>query len=127
MSPLSAFDRQKYLTLETYRKSGVGVCTPVWFATPATGEAKLYIYTSADSGKVARVRRSGAAKIAPCDARGKPIGPWINAHAQIVDDAEFRFGMGLLDRKYWPWKRVLDLFIMLFPRHSRVMIAITPA
>jgi hypothetical protein len=32
----AALDGKKYLNLETYRKSGKGVRTPVWFAlTPA--------------------------------------------------------------------------------------------
>ena len=31
MSSLDAFARQQYLNLETFRKSGVPVRTPVWF------------------------------------------------------------------------------------------------
>jgi hypothetical protein len=30
----------------------------------------------------------------------------------------------LLDRKYWPWKQLLNLTSQLFARHQRVMIAI---
>jgi hypothetical protein len=74
----AALDGKKYLNLETYRKSGKGVRTPVWFAvTPADAPAanipRFYVYTTADSGKAKRIRRSGVVKIAPCDVR---VGPW---------------------------------------------------
>jgi uncharacterized protein len=123
---------KKYLNLETYRKSGKGVRTPVWFAaapmdTPGAVTPKLYVYTTADSGKAKRIRHSGVAKIAPCDARGKVTGPWIDARAEIVTGEEFDRGMRLIDRKYRPWKLLLDLSALLFPRHQRIMLTIRPA
>jgi PPOX class probable F420-dependent enzyme len=123
---LEGFKDKKYLSLETYRKSGVGVRTPVWFAAAPeeASDPKLYVYSTADSGKAKRIRRSGTVKIAPCDARGKVTGPWIEARAVIVDGKEFECGMRLLDRKYWPWKQLLNLTSRLSSRRQRVMIAI---
>jgi PPOX class probable F420-dependent enzyme len=120
---------EKYLSLETFRKSGAGVRTPVWFASAEfdAGAWKLYVYTTADSGKAKRIRRSAAVRIAACDMRGKPTGPWIDALAELVAGDEFAVGMRLLNRKYRPWKQMLDLFAWLFPRHVRVMLAIRPA
>jgi uncharacterized protein len=99
---LAALDGKKYLNLETYRKSGKGVRTPVWFAvevTPADAAAantpKLYVYTTADSGKAKRIRQSSVVKIAPCDVRGTVTGQWIDAHAKIVSGEEFVRGMRL--------------------------------
>jgi uncharacterized protein len=122
---LDAFDGKRYLNLETYRKSGRGVRTPVWFAAaPAeAGGPKLYVYSTADSGKAKRIRRTAVVKIAPCDARGRVTGSWIVAHAAIVGREEFERGMRLLNRKYWPWKQILGLFA----RHERVVIAIRVA
>lgn len=125
----AALEGEKYLNLETYRKSGQGVRTPVWFAVgPAdasTGSSrKLYVYTTADSGKAKRIRRSGVAKVAPCDARGKVSGQWFAAHAEIAGADEFALGMRLINRKYRPWKQILDLSAFLFPRHQRIMLAI---
>ena len=122
---LDTFDGKRYLNLETYRKTGRGVRTPVWFAAgPAeSGGPRLYVYSTADSGKAKRIRRTGVVKIAPCDARGRVTGSWIAAHAAIVGSEEYALGMRLLNQKYWPWKRLLDLFA----RHARVMIAIRPA
>jgi uncharacterized protein len=124
-----AFEGKKYLNLETYRKSGAGVRTPVWFATAPVqaGGPKLYVYATADSGKAKRLRRTGVSKIAPCDARGNLTGGWIAARAEIVGGKEFALGMSLLNRKYWPWKQILDLSSQLLPGHQRVMIVIRPA
>jgi PPOX class probable F420-dependent enzyme len=129
---LRAFDGVRYLNLETYRGNGVGVRTPVWFATgpkdsPGFGVAKYYIYTTADSGKVRRVRRNGVVRIAPCDIRGNVTGPWINAIARPVTGTEFELGMRLLDRKYFPWKQILNLSARLFRRRERIVLAIQPA
>jgi PPOX class probable F420-dependent enzyme len=126
MTGLDAFNGKKYLNLETYRRNGSGVRTPVWFAAaPAeVGGAKLYVYTTADSGKAKRIRRTGTVRIAPCDARGNVTGNWIAAHATIVGAGAFERGMKLLNHKYRPWKQILDLSVLLFPRHRRIMIAI---
>jgi PPOX class probable F420-dependent enzyme len=81
---IGEFDRNRYLSLSTFRKTGVEVKTPVWFA--ALGD-KLYVFTAPDSGKVKRLRNSSRARIAPCDARGNVKGEWRDATARIVDDA----------------------------------------
>ena len=120
MATLSRFDNERYLNLETYRRNGVGVRTPVWFAA---GVGKLYIYAIADSGKVKRVRRNPAVRIAPCDVRGTVSGPWIDAVVNVVDREEFKVGMRLLDKKYFPWKQFLKLLAM-FSRRERVVLAI---
>ncbi|PYV09199.1 MAG: PPOX class F420-dependent oxidoreductase, partial [Acidobacteria bacterium] len=39
---LEPFDQEKYLNLESYRRNGVGVRTPIWFAR--NGE-RLYAYS----------------------------------------------------------------------------------
>ena len=123
---LELSNTQKYISLETYRKDGTGVRTPVWFALSAVpgGEPRLYVYTVADSGKAKRLRRSGTVRIATCDARGRITGAWIDASA-TMSAADFDLGMTLLNRKYRPWKQILDLSVRLFPRHQRVMIVIT--
>jgi uncharacterized protein len=126
LAGLDVFDGRKYLSLETYRKTGAGVRTPVWFAagSPGAGGPTLYVYSTVDSGKAKRIRRNGEVKIAPCDAWGKVSGPWIEASAKIVNGEEFKQGMRLLNRKYWPVKQALDLSTLLFSRHQRIMIAI---
>ena len=124
MTGLGAFEGQKYLNLETFRKNGKGVRTPVWFAAAPRGP--LYVYSTEDSGKAKRIRNSGVCKIAPCDGRGKVSGAWIDARAEFVTGDEAARGMGLINRKYWPVKLLFDLFIYLSKHHERVVIAIYP-
>ena len=128
MAGLDEFSDKKYLSLETYRKNGVGVRTPVWFAAApdGVGGPTIYVYSTADSGKAKRIRRTGAVKIAPCDAQGKVTGSWVEGVAKVVGGEEFDRGMRLLDRKYWPIKQLLNLSTRLFSRHQRVVIAIRP-
>ena len=127
----AAFAGHKYLNLETFRKSGEGVRTPVWFAAdPAanldSSAAKIYIYSTGDSGKAKRIRNNGRARIAPCDARGKLLGEWVEARSEIVTGQEAKHGMDLLNKKYAPWKQLLGFFAS-FRRRERVVMAIRPA
>ena len=120
----AGLDGERYLSLESFRKNGAGVRTPVWFAAAPAGAPRLYVYSTSDSGKAKRIRRNGAVRIAPCDARGTAAGAWIDARATIAGPEEFQAGMALLNRKYWPWKQMLGLFARLGRGGPRVVIAI---
>jgi len=104
---LAAFARGKYLSLETYRRTGVPVRTPVWFAEEDRDPSTLYIYTELNAGKVKRIRNNANVKIAPCTMRGTVKGDWIAATARLVEGDESARGHALLNRKYWP-KRLID-------------------
>jgi PPOX class probable F420-dependent enzyme len=118
----AAFDGQKYLNLETTRRSGEGVRTPIWFA--AAPDGTLYVYSLMQSGKVKRIRRSSQVRIAPCDMRGSVTGLWFDATARLVSGTEFEKGMGLINRKYRPIKLLLDLGSLL-SRRERAVIALS--
>lgn len=127
----AAFAGHKYLNLETFKKSGEGVKTPVWFAAdPKTdlsrSEARLYAYTVGNSGKVKRIRNNGKVRIAPCDMRGKVLGEWVDARAELVAGTEAAYGDGLLNKKYFPWKQLLNFFAS-FRRRERNGFVIRPA
>src|SRR5437879_8053940 len=122
---------QQYLNLETFKKSGDGVKTPVWFAAEPSArldsnDAKLYVYTIGVSGKLKRIRNNARVNIAPCDMRGRLKGDWVPARAEIVSGAEAEHGMKLLNKKYAPWKQLLDFFAS-FRRRERIVFAIRPA
>jgi len=125
------FSGSKYLNLQTFRKSGEGVRTPVWFAADPAADlsgsgAKLYVYTVGDSGKVKRIRNNPRVRIAPCNARGKLLGEWAAAGAEIVTGEEAAYGMRLLNKRYLPWKQLLDFFAS-FRQRQRIVFAIRPA
>lgn len=117
---LGQFAGQKYLNLESHRKNGKAVATPVWFAEEA---GVLYIYSLADAGKVKRIRNDQRVRVVPCDVRGKLKGEWIQARARILDGAETAKGHQLLDEKYGLLKKVGNVFSKLMKR-ERVVIAI---
>ena len=75
---MEQFEKQKYLNLETFRKNGQGVKTPVWFAQ---NENAFYVWTQADSGKAKRIRRDGQVRIVPSTVSGEPLGAWVTARA----------------------------------------------
>jgi uncharacterized protein len=127
----AAFRDHKYLSLETFKKNGDGVKTPVWFAAdPArdiAGEgALLYMYTIGNTGKVKRIRNNGNVKIAPCTMKGVPLGEFVDAKAEIVTGEVASQGLKLLNKKYFPLKQILGFFA-LFSRRERIVMSIRPA
>jgi PPOX class probable F420-dependent enzyme len=127
-NPFQAFAGHKFLNLETFRKSGEGVRTPVWFAASLPGDEAartLYVYSTGDSGKVKRLRNNPRVRVAPCDMRGGLRGEWVDARAEILQGEEAAKGMRLLNRKYIPWKQLLGFFAMFRPR-ERTVFAIRP-
>jgi len=100
------FTTQPYLSLETYRKNGEAMRTPVWFVRD--GE-RLYIRTVAESGKVKRLRRTPRLRIALCDRLGNVTGPWVAATGREVrDDPALAARVDqLLEEKYGEMKRQL--------------------
>ena len=116
---LALFADQKYLNLESFKRDGTPVQTPVWFAEE---QGVLYVYTLANAGKVKRIRRNARIRIAPCTMRGKVIGPWVEAEATIVDATTAAHGHALLRQKYGWLKGIGNVFSRLLHR-ERVVIA----
>jgi PPOX class probable F420-dependent enzyme len=119
---LAQFDGQNYISLETFKKNGDGVKTPVWFVLHANA---FYVYTEADSWKVKRVRNNPRVRVAVCSMRGDIKGPWLDATASLVEGDERLAADKLLDRKYF-LKKIFN-FLTRINRHKRAMIKIETA
>lgn len=117
-----AFDGRKYLNLETRRRTGVAVATPVWFARQGR---RFYVYSLADAGKVKRIRNDPRVRIAPCDIRGGLEGEWHEARASIVHGDEESLGHRLLDSKYG-WMKKIGNFYRRLTGRERAIIVIDP-
>jgi PPOX class probable F420-dependent enzyme len=109
---------QRYLSLATFRKSGVAVYTPIWFAEQ---DGKLYLMTSSKSGKYKRIRNQPQVKIAPCTMRGKITGPEFWASARVLPLEEFAKARQLINAKYWLAR------VPLLWRNTDAYLEITPA
>lgn len=82
---LQDLGKTTYIALESFRKNGTGVITPVWVA----GENdKIYVWTEANSWKVKRIRNNERVRVCESDARGTPKSEWIEARARILDSPE---------------------------------------
>jgi uncharacterized protein len=93
-----AIHEQKYISLKTFRKSGVGVATPVWFGEE---DGKLYVMTRSDMGKTKRIRNNPTVTVAPCTIRGKVTGSEFPATARLLPPDDFPHARKTLTRKYW--------------------------
>ena len=117
---LAQFANQKYLNLESYRRNGQGVRTPLWFVED---NGLLYFYTVAHSYKVKRIQNNPHVRVAPCDIRGNLKGEWVDGAAQRLDQVEARHANDLLNRKYGLAKRALN-FMAKIRGHERAAFAI---
>jgi PPOX class probable F420-dependent enzyme len=112
-----AFEGERYVSLATYRKSGVEVRTPVWFAEV---DDKLYMFSAGDAGKVKRLRHSSRARVAPSDARGYTRGAWREARARIVTDpVDIGYAHDALRAKYRWQMYMADVLARLLGRYER--------
>jgi uncharacterized protein len=99
--------QQQYINLETFRKSGAGVKTPVWFVVD--GES-VFVRTVASSGKVKRIRNFSNVNIAPCKSDGALLGEWAPAQAREVRDEQIERKVDqMLDKKYGLLKKMFSL------------------
>jgi PPOX class probable F420-dependent enzyme len=100
----AAIHGQRYISLATFRKTGVPVYTPVWFAEQ---DGKIYVMTNEKLAKVKRIRNNPKVKIAPCTIRGKITGPEFPATARILPAEDSARPRRAIKDKYWlarlPW------------------------
>jgi hypothetical protein len=109
--------RESYINIESYRRDGTGVKTPVW-CTELDG--KLVVVTDGTSYKVKRIRRNPKVRVAPCNARGGLRGEWVDGECRVIDDAEHaRRAHAALRAKYGFQFWLLDLGSTLAGRIKR--------
>jgi PPOX class probable F420-dependent enzyme len=97
--PIPAEIRGKhYISLATFRKTGIAVYTPIWFAEEGD---KLSFMTGSKLGKTKRIRNNPQVKIAPCTISGKITGPEFSATARILPPEEGARVRRAIKAKYW--------------------------
>ncbi len=103
---LEQFDGQDYLNLQTVRRNGQDVNTPVWFVRQGD---LFYVRTIANSAKVKRIHNNMKVKIMPCGSQGEPLGIWVNAKALESTDADTYSNMASwLTEKYGEQPRIFE-------------------
>jgi PPOX class probable F420-dependent enzyme len=83
----------RFVSLTTFRKTGVPVSTPVWITQDGTD---LVVTTPAGSGKLKRLRNDPRVEIRPCSRMGK-----------VADDAPVETGFAATEDES---TRIVDVF-----------------
>ncbi len=115
---LAQFQGHKYLNLETFRRNGQGVGTPLWFVE---SDGQLYVRTPESFGKVKRIRNNPRVRVVPSDMRGNPLGAWVESTAYFVEGPEADRINELIKKKYGLIKALLDFGSRLRKRRSVVI------
>jgi PPOX class probable F420-dependent enzyme len=95
----------KYALLQTFRKSGEAIPTPVWFGL---ADGKLYFRSYADAVKLKRIRNNPRVLVGPCDVRGKPKGKLIEGRARVLSEAEEGRAEEAIKANYGLFRRVYE-------------------
>ena len=104
---LDQFLDQKYINLETYKKDGTPIRTPVWFVID---NDLIYVITRDSTGKVKRLRNNHDVRITPCSFKGKPKDEWKKAKAENITGGEADKAIKLRKKKYGISARLIGVF-----------------
>ena len=108
-----------YINIETYRKNGHPVRTPLWFVIKGD---RIYFRTDRESGKVKRITNNQNVRLAACDIRGKLNGPWLDGEAHLE---EFDSEVFSMIRKKYGIRAVLIRFFNKLRRITPIIISIS--
>ena len=108
--PFEALEGHRFINLRTFRRSGEGVDTPVWFALV---DGRVYVTTPPESGKMKRIRNNSRVVMTPCNSRGKPRGESVEGLGRPLDDEareNFQKAESALREKYRLGLTLIGLF-----------------
>jgi len=98
---------QKYNNLETYKKDGTPIRTPVWFVIDKN---LIYVITRDSTGKVKRLGNNQNVRIVPCSFKGEPKNEWVKGAAEKITGDEADKVIKLRKKKYGMFARLIGIF-----------------
>ena len=104
---LDQFLDQKYINLETYKKDGTPVRTPVWFVID---KDLIYVITRDSTGKVKRLKNNQDVRIVSCSFKGEPKNEWVKGKTEMITGEEADKAIKLRKKKYGMSARLIGLF-----------------
>ena len=104
---ISLFSGYQYINLETYRRNGQAVRTPVWFTLDKT---KIFVVTRDKTGKVKRLQNNSRVRVVPSGVRGRPKGEWMDGKAAFASPVQLEHALKLRNMKYGFKARLSGLF-----------------
>ena len=103
---LDQFLDQKYINLETYKKDGTPVRTPVWFVID---NDLIYVITMDSTGKVKRLKNNQDVQIVSCSFKGEPKNEWIKGKAEKITGEKADMVINFRKKKYGMSARLVGL------------------
>jgi uncharacterized protein len=116
------FDGYKYINLETYKKNGNPISTPVWFVIENN---LIFIVTRSSTGKIKRLKNNPNVRIMPCGFRGESKGEWVSGIAEFIDFRESARIVNLRNKKYGITAKLVSLFTLRKGKFIVISIQIT--
>jgi PPOX class probable F420-dependent enzyme len=104
-SDLAVMDGASYCLLNTFRRSGEAVPTPVWFGV---GDGRLYFHSEEQVGKIKRIRNDARVLVGPCTMRGKPVGPMVEGRARVLPATEEDRAERVIQSNYGQLRRLYE-------------------
>lgn len=104
---ISTFSGYAYINLQTYRRNGQAMATPVWFTIDGD---KIFVVTRSKTGKVKRLRSNSKVRIVPSGMRGEPKGEWLNGKGTFATPSELERALKQRNKKYGFKARLSGLF-----------------
>ena len=110
----------------TFKRSGEPVPTPINFGL--SDDRKLYFRSEPHVAKIRRLKRDPHVRLCPCNLRGKPLGPMVEARAEVLPETEnerchaivkanWRFDTKLIERTYDRFS-VPEVYVEVTPHAS---------
>ena len=99
----------KHCLVVSFRRSGEPVPTPVWFGRE---DGRLYFRSEERVGKVKRIRANSRVLVAPCDSRGKPLGPAAEGRARILPASDEDRAEAAIQANFGLGRRMYEGFAM---------------
>jgi uncharacterized protein len=121
MDSAKQFSSESYISLETYKKSGEAVRSPVWVVEEG---GVVFVRTDPTSWKAKRIRKNQRVRVAPSDMRGKPTGSWVDGEAHFVEGEEAQRILKLFKKKYGITAWLIDSYHGLRGSRSLTVISI---
>ena len=104
---LEQFLDQKYLNLETYKKDGTPIRTPVWFVIY---KDLIYVITRDSTGKVKRLKNNQDVRVVTCSFKGEPKNEWVKGKVEVITGEEAGKVIKLRKKKYGMFARLTSIF-----------------
>jgi uncharacterized protein len=128
-STLLQLGGERFVSLTTYRRSGVAVSVPVWVAR---SDDALVVTTTPGSGKVKRLRRDPRVTLRPCSRRGAVAdgAPIAHGRAQILTDPATVAAASDAIRAKYGWEFHAIMLVERIARRGareRVILRIAPS